>query len=80
MLRQEFAFQYLFFSFLPVDGSHTGVRGSQSLDLRTIKLYCFGLVVCAIVAISIRIEVLYDVFSGKVRDSRVNFEMVGDPG
>lgn len=43
-----------------------GIRGSQSLSTQTIKMYFVGLVMCAIVAMVIRIEVLYDVISGKV--------------
>lgn len=43
-----------------------GVRGSQSLSTRTIKMYFVGLVMCAIVAMTIRTEVLFDVMSGKV--------------
>lgn len=44
-----------------------GIRGSQSLNTRTIKLYFVGLVMCAIVAMVIRIEVFVDIVTGKVR-------------
>lgn len=48
-----------------------GIRGSQSLSTRTIRLYFVGLVMCAIVAMAIRIEVFYDIVTGKVGGSRV---------
>lgn len=44
-----------------------GVRGSQSLSTQTIRMYSVGLVMCAIVAMVIRIEVLVDIVTGKVR-------------
>eukprot|EP00903_Cladosiphon_okamuranus_P013551 g12622.t2 len=43
-----------------------GIRGSQSLNTQTIKMYFVGLVMCAIVAMAIRIEVLVDIISGKI--------------
>lgn len=43
-----------------------GIRGSQSLNARTIKMYFVGLVMCAIVAMVIRIEVFVDIITGKV--------------
>lgn len=43
-----------------------GIRGSQSLNTRTIKMYFVGLVLCAIVAMVIRLEVFIDIISGKV--------------
>ncbi|CBN76955.1 conserved unknown protein [Ectocarpus siliculosus] len=43
-----------------------GVRGSQSLNTHTIRWYFVGLVMCAIVAMAIRIEVFYDIVTGKI--------------
>ncbi|CAM9450146.1 unnamed protein product, partial [Ectocarpus sp. 4 AP-2014] len=43
-----------------------GVRGSQSLNTNTIRWYFVGLVMCAIVAMAIRIEVFYDIVTGKI--------------
>lgn len=43
-----------------------GIRGSQSLNSQTIKMYFVGLVMCAIVAMVIRIEVFVDIITGKV--------------
>lgn len=43
-----------------------GIRGSQSLNTQTIKMYFLGLIVCAIVAMMIRIQVFIDVVTGKV--------------
>ncbi|CAB1098530.1 unnamed protein product [Ectocarpus sp. CCAP 1310/34] len=43
-----------------------GVCGSQSLNTHTIRWYFVGLVMCAIVAMAIRIEVFYDTVTGKI--------------
>ncbi|CAN0361784.1 unnamed protein product [Pylaiella littoralis] len=43
-----------------------GVRGSQSLNTQTIKMYYVGLVMCAVVSIVIRIEVLFDIIAGRI--------------
>ncbi len=43
-----------------------GIRGAQSLNLQTIKLYFAGLVACAIVAMGLRIQVLFDILNGRV--------------
>lgn len=51
-----------------------GVRGSHSLNTQTIKMYYVGLVMCAIVSMVIRVEVLFDIIAGKV--SRVDCRSV----
>lgn len=43
-----------------------GIRGSQSLSTQTMKLYLAGLVMCAIVAMVIRVEVFFDIVAGQV--------------
>jgi len=43
-----------------------GIRGAQSLNLQTIKLYFVGLVMCAIVAMGLKIQVLFDIVNGEV--------------
>ena len=43
-----------------------GIRGSHSLSTQTIQIYYVGLVMCAIVAMVIRIGVLIDIIADKV--------------
>ncbi|CAM9784422.1 unnamed protein product [Scytosiphon promiscuus] len=43
-----------------------GMRGSQSLSTQTIKMYLAGLVMCAIVAMAIRVQVFFDIIAGKL--------------
>ncbi|CAM9481548.1 unnamed protein product, partial [Hapterophycus canaliculatus] len=43
-----------------------GIRSSQSLSIRTIKIYLVGLVMCALVAMAIRIQMFFDIISGKL--------------
>lgn len=43
-----------------------GVRGAHSLSTQTLQMYYVGLVMCAIVSIVIRVEVLVDIIAGKV--------------
>lgn len=43
-----------------------GIRGSHSLSTQTIHIYFVGLVMCAAVAMVIRIGVLIDIITDKV--------------
>ena len=46
-----------------------GVRGSHSLSAQTIRLYLAGMVMCAVIAVSIQIENIFDLATGKASDS-----------
>lgn len=50
-----------------------GIRGAYSLSTRTIRLYFVGLMMCAALALALRIQLLIDIILGKVGSMRTPF-------